>query len=171
VAFRYWLSGPRILKDWSGRELASTQRTLLGAAPLPSPRARSSPSFSALMERSSSMLAPPMNQTVQFALVVWFDHPDASANVMTGANVRLRKHIDADGWVTGLSVGQVVAAVKSEANALGHKYTLARPADIEAATAAQAEKNRKAWTALKVALIAAAIFVAFVALIMGTSRN
>ena len=55
--------------------------------------------------------------------------------------------------------------------ALGHKYTLARPADIEAAAAALAKKDRKAWTALKVALIAAVLFVAFVALLAGLPRN
>jgi hypothetical protein len=50
--------------------------------------------------------------------VFGFASVPASVEVREGARVRLAKHIGPDGLVTGLSVGQIVAAIKAEMAAL-----------------------------------------------------
>jgi hypothetical protein len=60
----------------------------------------------------------------------------------TGALVRLGKQVGADGFVAGLSVGQVVAAIKSEAAALDvdarfYRVTIAPENPAEAHNAAE----------------------------------
>ena len=140
MAFRYWLSGPRILGglvrpgiSFYAKDLARRRSSIA-----------TSRSIFAIVQRPDGAIKLDAGHAEEpggaIALVVWFSHPDAADEVMLGANVRLRKHVNANGWVIGLSVGQVVAAVKSEATALGHKYTLARRADIEAL---QQRKPRK----------------------------
>ena len=57
---------------------------------------------------------PDMTPVAVFA----FASVPASVEVREGARVRLAKHIGPDGLVAGLSVGQVVAAIKAEMAAL-----------------------------------------------------
>lgn len=47
-----------------------------------------------------------------------FSTVDAAVTAREGALVRLAKHIGQDGLIAGLSIGQVVAAIKSEVSAL-----------------------------------------------------
>jgi hypothetical protein len=69
--------------------------------------------------------------------VVAFSFPSTSAavEVREGARVRLAKHIGPDDLVAGLSVGQVVAAIKAEMAALDVEGKFAR---IEIETAPEA---------------------------------
>jgi hypothetical protein len=118
VAFRYWLSGPRILNGLVRPGLSFYARDLARRRPaVVTPK-----SIFAIVQRPDGSIRLDAGVAADepdgaIALVIWFGHTNAAAEVMTGANVRLRKHIDADGWVSGLSVGQVAAATKSEANA------------------------------------------------------
>ena len=51
--------------------------------------------------------------------IFFFGNVPGAVDARVGALVRLAKHVGQDGFVAGVSVGQVIAAVKSEADALG----------------------------------------------------
>jgi hypothetical protein len=55
-----------------------------------------------------------------------FSSADAAAEAREGALVRLATHVRSDGLIAGQSVGQVCAAIRSEANALGLDPQFAR---------------------------------------------
>jgi hypothetical protein len=48
-----------------------------------------------------------------------FSSADAAITAREGAVVRLARHLGSDGLLAGLSIGQVVSAIRAEASALG----------------------------------------------------
>jgi hypothetical protein len=68
---------------------------------------------------------PPWMESIAFA----FTNPGAADRVYDGAKIRLASHLSPEGAITGMSVGQVVAAIRSQASALGYEPTVARVVD------------------------------------------
>jgi hypothetical protein len=71
--------------------------------------------------------------TLAVLFAVGFTDPHAATLVASGAETRLTKNKGADGWLEGLSAGQVLAAVKAEAGALGYEPQIAGPEKLKAA--------------------------------------
>lgn len=91
-----------------------------------------------------------------------FGNAEAAQEARTGAQVRMARHMAQDGLLTGLSVGQVVSAIRSEAAALGLdasfvRVHVAKPGDH---TESGAARGVPRWVA---ALLALAIIIVLAA--------
>jgi hypothetical protein len=125
---RIWFSGPRILRglirpgvSFSGAEMASWFKKRS------TPKASADQLIGLFRRDDGAILLAIENQNAAnenapgLTPVMAFRLPSAMAamETRTGALVRLNKHVGADGFVTGLSVGQVMTAIESEAKAIG----------------------------------------------------
>jgi hypothetical protein len=121
---RLWLSGPRLLGGLVRPGISLGKEDLRSARKAPAMVAEATlglfrrPDGTILMAianmNGDADTMPDMTPVAVFA----FASVPASVEVREGARVRLAKHIDPDGLVAGLSVGQVVAAIKAEMAAL-----------------------------------------------------
>jgi hypothetical protein len=143
---RIWFSGPRILSGLVrpgislGKEdfRPARKASLIAVnAALALFRRKDGAILMALVDKSGSSIQngdadamPDMTPTPVAAFS--FPSVPAAVEVREGARVRLAKHIGPDGLVAGLSVGQVVAAIKAEMAALDVEGKFVR-IEIEAA--------------------------------------
>jgi hypothetical protein len=121
---RLWLSGPRLLHGLVRPGISLGKEAFRPARKAPAMVAEATlglfrrPDGAILMAiahmNGDADTMPDMTPVAVFA----FASVPASVEVREGARVRLAKHIGPDGLVAGLSVGQVVAAIKAEMAAL-----------------------------------------------------
>ena len=121
---RLWLSGPRLLHGLVRPGISLGKEDFRPARKAPAMVAEATlglfrrPDGAILMAiahmNGDADTMPDMTPVAVFA----FASVPASVEVREGARVRLAKHIGPDGLVAGLSVGQVVAAIKAEMAAL-----------------------------------------------------
>ena len=96
-----------------------------------------------------------------------FSSADAAITAREGAIVRLAKHLNTDGLLVGLSVGQAVSSIRAEAAALGLDARFIR------VTVAADPPTREPWTLtdlaifIPVALIFGAVLLIYVAAAFG----
>lgn len=117
---RLWLSGPRLFNGLVrpgislGKDDFRSARkapTMVAEATLGLFRRHDGAILMAIANMNGDAdTMPDMTPVAAFA----FASVPASVEVREGARVRLAKHIGPDGLVAGLSVGQVVAAIKAE---------------------------------------------------------
>jgi hypothetical protein len=121
---RLWLSGPRLFNGLVRPGMSLGKEDFRSARKAPAMVAEATlglfrrPDGTILMAianmNGDADTMPDMTPVAAFA----FASVPASVEVRKGARVRLAKHIGPDGLVAGLSVGQVVAAIKAEMAAL-----------------------------------------------------
>jgi hypothetical protein len=121
---RLWLSGPRLLGGLVRPGISLGKEDFRSARKAPAMVAEATlglfrrPDGAILMAiahmNGDADTMPDMTPVAVFASA----SVPASVEVREGARVRLAKHIGPDGLVAGLSVGQVVAAIKAEMEAL-----------------------------------------------------
>ena len=67
-----------------------------------------------------------------------FDSEAAARAVLAGDRLRLAKAAaDADGWLRGVTAGQVAAAIKNEARGLSYEFEAVHPGSAPNAAAAR----------------------------------
>jgi hypothetical protein len=102
---------------------------------------------------------------MKFDIVFAFKNPDAAEAVLAGAHKRLAKAaVDAQGWLIGVSAGQVAAAIKSEARGPSHAFDIIRVRDGEES---KPKSHALAW------MVSAAViwgFVVFIVVVGLTSQ-
>jgi hypothetical protein len=135
---RFWLSGPRLFNGLVRPGISLGKEDFRPARKAPAMVAEATlglfrrPDGAILMAiahmNGDADTMPNMTSVAAFA----FASVPASVEVREGARVRLAKHIGPDGLVAGLSVGQVVAAIKAEMAALDVEGKFVR-IEIEAA--------------------------------------
>jgi hypothetical protein len=93
-----------------------------------------------------------------FAIVL----PDEAAalEVWTGAHVRLARHLDKYGWLTGVSLGQACAAIRAEARAHGFETTTIRVREAGKALSRDTRRSRMVAAIILVALLALVLWLA-----------
>jgi len=121
---RLWLSGPRLLGGLVRPSISLGKEDLRSARKAPAMVAEATLGLFRRPDGAILMAIAHMNGDADTMLdmtpvaVFAFASVPASVEVREGARVRLAKHIGPDGLVAGLSVGQVVAAIKAEMAAL-----------------------------------------------------
>jgi len=124
---RVWFSGPRILGglirpgiSLGKEDLRTIRKEPSMAAVLALFRRQDGAIVMAIGDKSGPVELGATDAMADMPPVVAFSFPSTSAavEVREGARVRLAKHIGPDDLVAGLSVGQVVAAIKAEMAAL-----------------------------------------------------
>ena len=81
-----------------------------------------------------------------------FSSADAAMTAREGAIVRLAKHLNTDGLLVGVSVGQVVSAIRAEASALGLEARFIRVTIDAPETNARQPSRVLGWILLMAAL-------------------
>ena len=138
---RMWLSGPRILNGLVRPGISFYARDLKRQPP--GPIASKSVALLYVLTRADGAVTFGRDKTpetdgleatpdMKFAIVFAFRNPDAAEAVLAGAHKRLAKAaVDANGWLIGVSAGQVAAAIKSEARGLSHAFDIIHVRDGE----------------------------------------
>ena len=121
---RLWLSGPRLLHGLVRPGISLGKEDFRPARKAPAMVAEATLGLFRRPDGAILMAIAHMNGDADTmpdmtpVAVFGFASVPASVEVREGARVRLTKHIGPDGLVAGLSVGQVVAAIKAEMAAL-----------------------------------------------------
>lgn len=163
---RFWLSGPRI--GWfrpgisvSGRELSIWGRK--------SPHIDEAATLGIVRRPDGALLLgiPNLNGAneelppgAEFLAAFAFGAVPYAVETRTGALVRLGKHVGVDGWVTGQSVGQVIAAIRAEARDLGLQPVFVR---VSTGDSEPAQPPTPWWVYLPMGLIIGAVLLAMLA--------
>ncbi len=167
MAPRIWLSGPRILDGLVRPGISFYARDLKRQPP--GPIASKSVALLYVLTRADGGVMFGRDKTpeadgleatpdMKFAIVFAFRNPDSEA-VLAGAHKKLAKAaVDAQGWLVGVSAGQVAAAIKSEARGLSHAFDIIHVRDGEEP---KPKSNKLAW-AVGCAIWAAVVFIVVV---------
>jgi hypothetical protein len=160
MAFRYWLSGPRILNGLVRPGISFYARDLARQRPPQRPMASKDVALVGVFTRStdgavifgnqrtmtpeslgeSSDKAEGLTMPIAFA----FRSHEAADAVLAGARQRLAKAAtDAHGWLRGVSAGQVASAIKAEAHGLSHAFDIVHVRDGE-----EPKPRKPSWIAL-----------------------
>jgi hypothetical protein len=135
---RVWFSGPRLFNGLVRPGISLGKEDFRPARKAPAMVAEATLGLFRRPDGAILMAIAHMNGDADTMLdmtpvaVFAFASVPASVEVREGARVRLAKHIGPDGLVAGLSVGQVVAAIKAEMAALDVEGKFVR-IEIEAA--------------------------------------
>jgi hypothetical protein len=141
MAPRIWLSGPRILNGLVRPGISFYARDLKRQPP--GPIASKSVALLFVLTRADGAVMFGRDKTpetdglqtspdMKFAIIFAFRNPEAAEVVLAGAHKRLSKAaVDANGWLIGVSAGQVAAAIKSEARGLSHAFDIIHVRDGE----------------------------------------
>jgi hypothetical protein len=136
VAFRYWLSGPRILGglvrpgiSFYAKDVAALGKSgSRSAVALIFVATRGDGAIMMGRDRTAAAKEADQAAAVTTAAVFAFSSDEAADAVLAGAKIRLsRAAVDARGWLRGVSAGQVAAAIKAEAVGLSYDYAVIRP--------------------------------------------
>ncbi len=133
MAFRYWLSDPRILGglvrpgiSFYARDLAAKPKS--GDVALIFVLTRADGAVMIGRGKTPEADGVPASEDLKMPVVFAFRSVDAADAVLAGARLRLAKAAaDAGGWLRGVSAGQAAAAIKAEAQGLSHEFDVIHP--------------------------------------------
>jgi hypothetical protein len=139
MTIRYWFSGPRILNGLVRPGISFTANDLRPKAPARAPaRITSAPIF--VLSRSDGAVflgmdgaeaAPDgvdLSDELTMPVMFHFDSEGTARAALAGARLRLAKSAaGADGWLRGVTAGQVAAAIKNEARGLSYEFEAIHP--------------------------------------------
>ncbi len=133
MAFRYWLSGPRILgglvrpgisfyaKDSAAKPKAADLSLIFVLT-------RADGAVMIGRDKTPEADSVPASDDLKMPIVFAFRSVDAADAVLAGARLRLAKAAEDDaGWLRGISAGQAAAAIKNEARGLSHEFDVIHP--------------------------------------------
>jgi hypothetical protein len=133
MAFRYWLSGPRILgglvrpgisfyaKDLAAKPTAADLSLIFVLT-------RADGAVMIGRDKTPEADSVPASDDLKMPIVFAFRSVDAADAVLAGARLRLAKAAEDDaGWLRGISAGQAAAAIKNEARGLSHEFDVIHP--------------------------------------------
>ena len=167
MAFRYWLSGPRILGglvrpgiSFYAKDLAAKPKA--GDVSLIFVLTRADGAVMIGRDKTPEADGVPTSDDLKMPIVFAFRSIDAADAVLAGAKLRLAKAaVDAAGWLRGISAGQAAAAIKSEAHGLSHEFDVIHPHPGEEPPARK--RSALEWA---VGIVASAVLIAIFALVV-----